>query len=120
PFTHGGTTRDVYTLGSGPAVVILHEVPGLTPDVAHFGRLVAERKMTAVIPLLCGEAGRPSSTGYFVSEMAKICVSREFMMFAKSESAPITDWLRALARRAHAEHPGPGIGAVGMCFTAGF
>jgi dienelactone hydrolase len=119
PFTHDGKTRPVFTLGSGPAVVILHEIPGFTPDVADFGRRVAERKMTAVIPLLCGEAGRSSSTGYFIREMAKVCVSREFLMFAKNESAPVTDWLRALARRAHAEHGGPGIGAIGMCFSAG-
>ena len=29
-------------------------------------------------------------------------------------------WLRALARQAHTECGGPGVGAVGMCFTGGF
>jgi dienelactone hydrolase len=30
------------------------------------------------------------------------------------------DWLRALARQAHGECGGKGVGAVGMCFTGGF
>ena len=30
------------------------------------------------------------------------------------------DWLRALARFAHGACGGPGVGAVGMCFTGGF
>ena len=29
-------------------------------------------------------------------------------------------WLRALAKKAHAECGGPGVGAVGMCFTGNF
>jgi dienelactone hydrolase len=29
-------------------------------------------------------------------------------------------WLRALARQAHEECGGPGVGVVGMCFTGGF
>jgi dienelactone hydrolase len=30
------------------------------------------------------------------------------------------DWLKALARKAHGECGGDGVGAVGMCFTGGF
>ena len=35
---------------------------------------------------------------------------------------PVTfpQWLRALARLAHAECGGPGVGAIGMCFTGNF
>ena len=33
---------------------------------------------------------------------------------------PIADWLRALASDLHAELGGPGVGALGMCFTGGF
>ena len=32
----------------------------------------------------------------------------------------IVEWLRALARKAHAECGGKGVGAVGMCFTGGY
>jgi dienelactone hydrolase len=32
----------------------------------------------------------------------------------------VIDWLRALARDLHARCGGPGVGAIGMCFTGGF
>ena len=32
----------------------------------------------------------------------------------------MTQWLRALARLAHEECGGPGVGAIGMCFTGNF
>lgn len=37
-------------MGTGPAVIVIHEVPGITPLVAEFGRKVAQRGMTAVLP----------------------------------------------------------------------
>ena len=49
-----------------------------------------------------------------------ICIRREFNVWAADKSSPIVDWLRALARKAHAECGGKGVGAVGMCFTGGF
>ena len=35
-YTFDTKTRDVYLKGSGPAVVVVHEVPGITPEVAGF------------------------------------------------------------------------------------
>jgi dienelactone hydrolase len=49
-----------------------------------------------------------------------ICISREFSVWATDKSSPIVDWLRALARKVHAECGGAGVGAVGMCFTGGY
>jgi dienelactone hydrolase len=46
-------------------------------------------------------------------------VSREFAILADRTSRA-EHWLRALAARAHAECGGPGVGAIGMCFTGGF
>jgi dienelactone hydrolase len=57
---------------------------------------------------------------YVLGEMARACVSREFSVLARNESSPITDWLRALCRQAHAECGGPGVGAIGMCLTGNF
>jgi dienelactone hydrolase len=54
-----GRTRNVYRRGSGPAVIIIHEVPGITPDVATFARRVADHGMTVVLPNLLGTPGRP-------------------------------------------------------------
>jgi dienelactone hydrolase len=37
-FSYDGTTHAVYRRGTGPGVVVIHEVPGITPLVARFGR----------------------------------------------------------------------------------
>ena len=119
--THGAWTRPVYRKGAGPAVIVIHEMPGLHPMVLDFARRVAEAGMTVFCPSLFGEPGKPASVGYALGEIVKaICVRREFNVWAAGRSSPIVDWLRALAREAHAECGGKGVGAVGMCFTGGF
>jgi dienelactone hydrolase len=115
-----GATRTVYRTGSGPAVIVIHEIPGLTPLVAEFGRRVAERGMTAVLPDLFGTPGREPTSGYIASSMARACVNREFTVLATGRTSPITQWLRALATHEHGRVGGPGVGAVGMCLTGGF
>lgn len=115
-----GETRTVYRMGSGPAVIVIHEIPGITPLVAEFGRKVAERGMTAVLPDLFGTAGKPPSAGYLASSMARACVSREFTILGTNKSSPVTKWLRALAAEEHQRCGGPGVGVVGMCLTGGF
>ena len=115
-----GATHDVYRTGSGPAVIVIHEVPGITPLVAAFGRRVAARDMTAVLPDLFGVAGKPVSNRYAISSMARACVSREFTALATNATSPITSYLRELAAYEHSRCGGPGVGAVGMCLTGGF
>jgi dienelactone hydrolase len=125
-FEHAGTQRDVYRLGSGPAVIVIAEMPGITPKVAGFAREVAAIGCTAVLPHLFGEPGRdPAPSGrpdirYMLSSMVPACVSKEFTVWATGRTSPVIDWLRALAAAEHERCGGPGVGAVGMCFTGGF
>jgi dienelactone hydrolase len=120
-FNDGRWTRKVYRRGSGPAVIIIHEMPGLHPLVIRFADRVAAAGMTLFCPSLFGEPGRPVTTGYALRQMFKgMCISREFNVWKAGRSSPIVDWLRALARMAHGECGGKGVGAVGMCFTGGF
>lgn len=120
-FTDGPWTRPVYRRGSGPAVVIIHEIPGLHPLVIEFADRVVEAGMTVYLPSLFGQPGRPVSSGYALGALfGAICIRREFHVWSGGKSSPIVDWLRALARKAHAECGGKGVGAVGMCFTGGF
>jgi dienelactone hydrolase len=114
-------TRPVWRRGAGPAVIIIHEMPGLHPLVIRFADRVAAAGLTVFCPSLFGEPGRPASLGYALGTIAKaICVRREFDVWARDRSSPIVDWLRALAALAHAECGGRGVGAVGMCFTGNF
>jgi dienelactone hydrolase len=120
-FTDGRWTRNVYRKGSGPAVIVMHEMPNLHPQVVRFADHVAAAGMTVYLPSLFGRDGRVPSKPYLIGQMIKaICVRREFNVWANGRSSPIVDWLRALARIAHAECGGRGVGAVGMCFTGGF
>ena len=119
-FTADGRTRDVYRIGAGPAVVVIAEIPGITPKVAEFARKVAGIGCTAVLPHLFGEPGRAPSGAYAAQSILGACVSREFTLLATRRTSPIANWLRALARQAHEDCGGPGVGAVGMCFTGGF
>lgn len=114
-------TRPVYRRGSGPAVIVMHEMPGLHPLVIDFADRLVASGMTVFAPSLFGTPGKAASKGYAVAEIFKaICVRREFAIWNGGRSSPIVDWLRALARHAHAQCGGPGVGAVGMCFTGGF
>lgn len=120
-FEDGPWTRPVFRRGAGPAVIIIHEIPGLHPLVVAFADRVAAAGMTVFLPSLFGTPGKPFSMGYAVQQMfMNVCVRREFSAWASDRSSPIVDWLRALARRVHGECGGPGVGALGMCFTGGF
>ena len=119
-FTDDGVTHATYRKGSGPAVVVVHEIPGITPKVLEFAERVVAQGFTVVMPLLVGEVGRKPSGSYIASSMRKICISREFTTMAMHKTSPIISWLRALARQMHSEVGGVGVGAVGMCFSGGF
>ena len=120
-FTAGPFTRPVYRRGTGPAVVVIHEIPGLHPQVIEFADRLVDGGMTVLCPSLFGTPGKPVTTGYALQQMfINVCIRREFATWHDGRSSPIVDWLRALAKSAHAESGGPGVGAVGMCFTGGF
>lgn len=119
-FESAGFTRDIYRRGSGPVVVVIHEIPGITPKVTDFANEVVERGFTVVMPDLVGTPGKEPSNAYGAVSMAKICVAREFTTLAMNKTSPIIAWLRALARSIHVEVGGAGVGAVGMCFSGGF
>ena len=120
-FTHASRTYPVYRRGAGPAVIIMHEMPGLHPLVIQFADRVAEAGMTVFCPSLFGRPGRPVSRGYVLgTALGVLCMRREFYVWRGDRSSPVVDWLKALSRQAHGECGGKGVGAVGMCFTGGF
>ncbi len=128
-FTHEGKTRQVFRQGSGPAVIVIAEMPGITPKVLAFARKVSAIGCTVVLPHLFGTpgadpvpGGKPSlaSARLLASSMVPACVSREFTVLAAGQTSPVVSWLRALAAAEHDRCGGPGVGAVGMCWTGGY
>ena len=115
-----GKTKRVYVIGSGPAVIVMTEMPGISPYVARFARWVRDAGFTVYMPSLFGTDGVLPGNGRAVLTIARACISREFRAFASNASSPVTQWLRALAAQAHGECGGKGVGAIGMCFTGNF
>ena len=118
-FQHDGMTHDVYRAGAGPAVVVMHEMPGLHQGVIRFARRLIDAGYSVYLPSLFGRVADPDSRARMLPAIVGACISREFTVFADRTSR-INSWLLALARKAHADSGGPGVGAIGMCFTGSF
>ncbi|PUA80048.1 dienelactone hydrolase family protein [Nocardioides currus] len=118
--THDGVSHATYRKGSGPGVIVIHEIPGITPEVATFAQEVVDAGYTVVMPSLFGTDGADMTALSTANALRQVCVSREFTKLRTGETTPVAVWLRSLARDLHAELGGPGVGALGMCFTGGF
>src|SRR6202158_5497278 len=115
-----GVTKIVHVAGSGPAVIVMAEIPGISPHVARFSRWVRDAGFTVYMPSLFGRDGAVPAVEEGTAVFQRACVSAEFRALATNQSSPVTVWLRSLARLAHRECGGPGVGAIGMCFTGNF
>ena len=113
-------SKVVHVTGSGPAVIVMTEMPGISPHVARFARWVRDAGFTVYMPSLFGRDGAVPSAEEGKAIFQRACVSAEFRALGANQSSPVTQWLRALARLAHSECGGPGVGAIGMCFTGNF
>jgi dienelactone hydrolase len=118
--TFGEVSHPTYRKGTGPGVIVIHEIPGLTPPVIRFGEEVVEAGFTVVMPSLFGTPEAPMNPLSAAKSLGRVCVSREFTKLATGVTTPVAGWLRSLARELHDELGGPGVGALGMCFTGGF
>lgn len=115
-----GVPKFVYVAGQGPAVIVMSEMPGISPYVARFARWVRDAGLTVYMPSLFGQDGILPGHGKAMITLVRSCISREFRAFSSNASSPVTQWLRELAVVAHKECSGLGVGAIGMCFTGNF
>ncbi len=118
--TLGGDTKVVYVCGTGSAVIVMAEMPGISPHVARFSRWVRDAGFRVYIPSLFGRDGAFPHAEEGAAVLKRACVSAEFRALAAGESSPVTRWLRALSKLAHEQCGGRGVGAIGMCFTGNF
>jgi len=115
-----GVGKKVYVAGHGPGVIVMTEMPGISPHVARFARWVRDAGFTVYMPSLFGRDGAVPQAEEGLAILQRACVSAEFNALRGGRSSPVTQWLMALARLAHQECGGPGVGAIGMCFTGNF
>jgi dienelactone hydrolase len=120
PFTGGGLTYDCYEKGSGPGVVLIPEIPGMTPEVLGLAEHLVDSGFTVVVPSPFGIPAHPMTVGYTLRTVLRLCVSAEFKAFTANVHRPITDYLRAVATDLALRTGGKGVGVIGMCFTGGF
>ncbi len=119
-FTGAGLTYDCYEKGSGAGVVLIPELPGITPEVLGLADHLVSEGFTVVVPSPFGIPEREATMGYTMRTLARLCVSAEFRAFTANAHRPITDYLRAVAADLAARTPGKGVGVIGMCFPGGF
>src|ERR1022692_1350002 len=104
--TPEGREHEVDWAAIGPAVILIHEMPGLHPGVTAFGQRLVDAGFTVYLPSLFGRPGAPFAGREMLRTGLRVCVSREFALLA-DRTSPVATWLRALAAMVHAECGGP-------------
>ena len=115
-FDHSGLRHDVLSYGKGPGVLLLHELPGMSPRFLDLAVRVREAGFTVYLPLFFG---RPGQFPYVRGSAALLfCLRREFYLLSRNRSSPIANWLRALCATMKRECKHNGVGVIGLCLTA--
>lgn len=117
-FSSGGIEHTIFSKGSGPGVLLLHELPGMTPEFWRLANWLA-KDFTVWTPDLYGNSKIHTAPGLILNT-SRVCISREIYLLRKNSSAPITTWLRAAAHSLKAQSTGKGVGVIGMCMTGNF
>ena len=116
--TNGDTIKhDIYEKGTGPVIVILQELPGIYADTLKFADKMVAAGFRVVLPHLFGPLGK-FAIGRNVARL--FCVRREINIFARNQSSPVVEWLKALCRDARERYEVSGVGVIGMCLSGNF
>ena len=110
-------THDVYARGAGKILVLIQELPGIGQETLALADKFVERGYRVILPHLFGPIGKTSVGGNL---FRVFCMRKEFKVFAKNESSPIVDWLKALCAKMKADHQVSGVAVIGMCLTGNF
>jgi len=114
-------THDVYTRGQGPSVVIIQELPGIGQSTLSLADKFVDAGFKVVMPHLFGPIGKIQIGRNL---LRVFCLRKEFSLFAKNQTSPIVDWLKALCRSVRGDNShansDSGVGVIGMCLTGNF
>lgn len=111
PFTDSrNRTLTVYHVGSGPPLILLHELPGMTPHCLHLAEELAKAGYGVYLPLFFDRFDHRQHA------VVGICKNGEFHCFARSEAAPVASWVGELAAHINKD-TSSGVAVIGMCLT---
>ena len=114
-----GFDYPVYQRGTGPAVILMHELPGITPQVVALGDLLVENDFAVTMPYLFGAADDRSPRPTRIMQ-ARLCISKEFSALGGRGERGFSTKLQTLAEELQKTASPRGVGVIGMCFTGGF
>ena len=103
---------------SGPPVLILHELYGLSESTFELADHLASAspRFSPFLPLLFGEANTASlATGL----KGVFCLRKEITLFATGKTSPLVSWLRRLIADIAQRTGSESVGVIGMCLTGG-
>ena len=73
--TLDGVAKVVHVAGAGPAVIVMTEMPGISPHVARFSRWVRDAGFTVYMPSLFGRDGAVPDVEEATATFRRACVS---------------------------------------------
>ena len=82
-----GASKLVHVAGAGPAVIVMAEMPGISPHVARFSRWVRDAGFTVYMPSLFGRDGAVPARRGGRAVFQRACMSAEFRAFAANSPA---------------------------------
>ncbi|MFT3726915.1 MAG: dienelactone hydrolase family protein [Terricaulis sp.] len=116
PVADTATTFDVYTIGAGPPVIIMQEMPGIGQTTIAFAKRLVDAGFEVWLPHWFGPLGKTSA----LNLVRMLCMRREFQLFSKHRSSAVADWMRALCKHIAQTRNAERVGVVGMCLSGNF
>lgn len=106
----------VYVKGdrAHPPILLLHELPGSSPETLCFANDLVERGYRVYMPLFFGKLGE----GVGTARQMAVCAGPNFNCLSSKESRVVRK-LRTLRDRIAAAHGDQKLGVIGMCLTGG-
>lgn len=113
-----GSNTDITLLNmSQPPVLILHELPGMTPQCLSLATNIAANGYTVYLPLLFGRPGSKSTDWDNVRNTLQLWINHNWCIFHKEKTPPIAKKIRAITSEIAERESGKPMGIIGMCLT---
>ncbi len=113
PVNGPGKKRWVHEYGSGnrAAIVLLHEMSGVSPHLEKLANDLAAAGYRVLVPELLPFRSDPTN-------LVPLCLMRQFTVLASGRPSPIATWIRSFCNELAGNPPRP-VAVIGMCATGG-